>query len=561
MNDDVTISTLRAALAASEAKVTVAQAMATEAIKAQAKAEARLAIEAATASAAQAKVSDAEAHIAHLKLTIEKLQRELYGVKSERKQRLLDQLEFQLGELEATATEDDLAAEQAAEQTTQVKGFNRRKPKRKPFPAHLPRERVVVPPPETRPCCGSDKLSKIGEDITETLEVIPRTWKVIQTVREKFTCRHCEKISQPPAPFHPTPRGWAGPNLLAMILFEKYGQHQPLNRQRDRYALERVDLSISTLADQVGACTVALRPLHDLVEAHVMTAERLHGDDTPVPVLAKGKTVKGRAWVYVRDDRPFGGKDPPAVLFRYSRDRRGEHPVEHLQTFSGILQADVYAGYNGLYVADRVPGRVTEAACWAHSRRKFFELADIASSKRRGKNATPISPMALEAVKRIDVLFDIEREINGASAERRLEVRKELSAPVLADLKDWMQTERAKLSRHSPVAKAMDYMLKRWELFARFLEDGRICLTNNAAERALRGICLGRKSWLFCGSDRGGIRAAAMYSLIGTCKLNNVDPQAWLADVLARIADTPQNRLDELLPWNWAAAQETDQAA
>ena len=268
-----------------------------------------------------------------------------------------------------------------------------------------------------------------------------------------------------------------------------------------------------------------------------------------------------RTLTYVRDDRPFGGKDPPAVLFRYSRDRRGEHPVEHLQTFSGILQADVYAGYNGLYVADRVPGRVTEAACWSHSRRKFFELADIASSKRRGKNATPISPMALEAVKRIDVLFDIEREINGASAERRLEVRKELSAPVLADLKHWMQTERAKLSRHSPVAKAMDYMLKRWELFARFLEDGRICLTNNAAERALRGICLGRKSWLFCGSDRGGIRAAAMYTLIGTCKLNNVDPQAWLADVLARIADTPQNRLDELLPWNWAAAQETDQAA
>ena len=284
MTDSATMSTLRAALAESDAKATVAQAMATEAIAARAKAE--------------AKVSDAEVQVAHMKLMIEKLQRELYGVKSERKQRLLDQFEFQLGEFEATATEDDLAAEQAAEQTTQVKGFNRRKPKRKPFPAHLPRERVVVPPPETCPCCGSDKLSKIGEDITETLEVIPRTWKVIQTVREKFTCRHCEKISQPPAPFHPTPRGWAGPNLLAMILFEKYGQHQPLNRQRDRYALERVDLSISTLADQVGACTVALRPLHDLVEAHVMTAERLHGDDTPVPVLAKGKTVKGRAWVY-----------------------------------------------------------------------------------------------------------------------------------------------------------------------------------------------------------------------------------------------------------------------
>ena len=279
---------------------------------------------------------------------------------------------------------------------------------------------------------------------------IPRQWKVIQTVREKFTCRRCEKISQPPAPFHPTPRGWAGQNLLAMILFEKYGAHQPLNRQRDRYAREGVDLSLSTLADQVGACAVALKPLHDLIEAHVMAAERLHGDDTPVPVLAKGKCATGRAWVYVRDDRPFGGPDPPAALFRYSRDRSGDHPVEHLKTFAGIFQADIYAGYNALYVAGRSPGPVIAAACWSHSRRKFFELADIAASARRGKNAPPISPVALEAVKRIDVLFDIERGIVGESAEHRLAVRKELSAPVLADLKDWMQAERRKLSRHSP---------------------------------------------------------------------------------------------------------------
>ena len=362
----------------------------------------------------------------------------------------------------------------------------------------------MVPPPAACACCGSAKLSKIGEDITETLEAVPRQWKVIQTVREKFTCRRCEKIGQPPAPFHPTPRGWAGPNLLAMILFEKYGQHQPLNRQRDRYAREGVDLSLSTLADQVGACTVALKPLHDLIAEHVLSADRLHGDDTPVPVLARGKCATGRAWVYVRDDRPFGGPDPPAALFRYSRDRSGDHPVAHLETFAGILQADIYAGYNALYVAGRSPGPVTEAACWSHSRRKFFELADIAASARRGKNAPPISPVALEAVKRIDVLFDIERGINGESAEHRLAVRKELSAPVLADLKDWMQAERRKLSRHSPVAKAMDYMLRRWELFARFLDDSRICLTNNAAERALRGIALGRKSWLFCGSDRGG---------------------------------------------------------
>ena len=252
--------------------------------------------------------------------------------RSERKQRLLDQLELQLDELKASATQDELAASGTAE----VKGFRRRRSGRKPFPAHLPRERVVVPPPTSCACCGSDKLSKIGEDVTETLEVIPRRWKVIQTVREKFTCRACEKISQPPAPFHPTPRGWAGPNLLATILFEKYGQHQSLNRQRDRYAREGVDLSLSTLADQVGACTVALRPLHDLIEAHVMAADRLHGDDTPVPVLARGKCATGRAWVYVRDDRPFGGPDPPAVLFRYSRDRSGAQPLQLLPAGAAV---------------------------------------------------------------------------------------------------------------------------------------------------------------------------------------------------------------------------------
>ena len=547
MPDGSDIDALRAALAAAEAEVIDARAKATEA-------EAR-------AANAVAKVSDAEAQIATLKLMIEKLRRALFGQRSERKQRLLDQLELQLDDLEASATEDELAAEQAAAETTQVKGFTRRRPARKPFPEHLPRERVVVPPPTACECCGSEKLSKIGEDVTETLEVVPRQWKVIQTVREKFTCRHCEKISQPPAPFHPTPRGWAGPNLLAMILFEKFGQHQPLNRQRDRYAREGVDLSLSTLADQVGACTAALKPLHDLIAAHVLAADRLHGDDTPVPVLARGKTATGRAWVYVRDDRPFGGPDPPAALFRYSRTRSGDHPVEHLRGYAGILQADAFAGYNRLYEPARSPGPVTEAACFAHARRKFYELADIAAGKRRGKRAPPISPLAMEAVKRIDALFDIEREINGETAERRLAVRREQSAPLLADLEDWMRAERAGLSRHSPVAKAMDYMLKRWDRFARFIDDGRICLSNNAAERCLRGIALGRKSWLFCGSDRGGVRAAVMYTLIGTAKLNDVDPQAWLADVLACIAGTPQNRLHELLPWNWVPEQRPDQAA
>src|ERR1700742_4670141 len=268
----------------------------------------------ALAARAQADLSSTEALIAHLKLAIEKLRRELYGSRSERKARLLEQMELQLEDLEAAATEDELAAEKAAARTQTVQSFQRKRPSRKPFPDHLPRERIVIAAPENCPCCGSRKLSKLGEDITETLEVIPRQWKVIQTVREKFSCRECETITQPPAPFHVTPRGFAGPNLLAMILFEKYGQHQPLNRQSERYGREGIDLSVSTLADQVGGCAALLRPLHDLVRAHVFAGSRVHGDDTPVPVLAQGKTVTARAWVYVRDDRPFGGRDPPAAV-------------------------------------------------------------------------------------------------------------------------------------------------------------------------------------------------------------------------------------------------------
>ena len=384
---------------------------------------------------------------------------------------------------------------------------------------------------------------------------MPRSWKVIQHVREKVSCRDCETICQAPAPFHVVPRGWAGPSLLAMILFEKYGQHQPLNRQAERYAREGVDLSLSTLADQVGHCAVALAPLVQRLKACVMNAERLHGDDTTVPVLAKGKTDVGRSWVYVRDDRPFGGTGPPAALFYYSRDRAGSHAREHLEGWSGVLQADAYSGYNKLYAADRQPAPILEAACWSHGRRKFFVLADIEAAARakakREKKPVLVSPLALEAVRRIDALFEIERAINGKSPEERLAARHEHSAPLVADLEAWMRSHRAKLSSNNKVAEAMDYMLKRWASFARFLEDGRVCLTNNAAERALRGIALGRKSWLFAGSDRGGQRAAIMYSLIVTAKMNDIDPQAWLADVLARIADHPASKLDELLPWNW----------
>lgn len=525
-------------------------------------AEARLVEARAEAANAQADLSSTEALITYYKLEIEKLRRQLYGRRSEHKARLLEQMELQLEELEATATEDELAAEKAAARTQTVQSFQRRRSSRKPFPEHLPRERIVIPAPESCPCCGSRKLSKLGEDITETLEVIPRQWKVTQTVREKFSCRECETITQPPAPFHVTPRGFAGPNLLAMILFEKFGQHQPLNRQSERYRREGIDLSVSTLADQVGACTAILQPLHALIEAHVLAAERLHGDDTTVPILAKGKTITGHIWTYVRDDRPFDGRAPPAALYYASRDRRHEHPARHLKGFAGILQADAYSGYNGLYDPLRPQGAITPALCWSHARRQFFELADIAANGRRGKNAAAISPIALGAVKRIDALFDIERGINGLGADERLRVRQEQSAPLLTALEAWLRDERSRLSRSASVAKPIDYVLTRWDRFARFIDDGRICLTNNAAERALRGFALGRKSWLFAGSERGADRAAAMATLIMTAKLNDVDPQAWLADVLARIAEHPAHRLDELLPWNWRPSEaRTKQAA
>src|ERR1700676_4422574 len=511
---------------------------------------------------ARADLSSTEALIGRLKLEIEKLWRQLYGTRSERTARLLEQMELQLEELEATATEDELAAEQVVARSQAVQSFQRKRPSRKPFPDHLPRERVVIPAPANCPCCGSDRLSKLGEDITETLGGVPGQWKVIQTVREKFSCGACETIAQPPAPFHVTPRGFAGPNLLAMILFEKFGQHQPLNRQSERYAREGIDLSVSTLADQVGACAMVLRPLHALIETHLLAAERLHGDDTTVPILAKGKTIKGRIWTYVRDDRPFGGRDPPAALYYASRDRRHEHPVRHLRDFAGILQSDAYDGYNELYEPSRSPGPITSALCWAHARRQFFELSDIAANARRGKNAGAISPVALEAVRRIDVLFDIERSINGLAADERLRIRKQQSAPVLDELESWLYEQRSGMWRAASVAEPIDYMLKRWNRFTRFIEDGSICLTNNAAERALRGFALGRKSWLFAGSERGADRAAVMATLIMTAKLNDVDPLAWLADVLSRIAEYPAQRLDQLLPWNWRTSnRQADQVA
>ena len=351
----------------------------------------------------------------------------------------------------------------------------------------------------------------------------------------------------------------AGPQLLAQVLFSKYRAHLPLNRQSDIYAHEGIDLDVSTLADWVGACAATLAPLVDEIEQHVFAGSdsdhgsamrRIHTDDTTVPVLAKNQCTTGRLWTYVRDDAPFGGKAAPAALYHYSPDRGGAHPEKHLARYSGLMQADAYSGYNRLYAAGRQPGLIIEAACWAHARRKFFELAELQKA-----------PIAIEAVRRIDELFAIEREINGRPPNERRAVRQECSKPLVGSYEKWLREERRKLSSKNPAAKAMDYSLKRWPAFARFLDDGRICMSNNAAERAVRGVAVGRKNWTFCGSDSGGRRAAAIYTLIETCKLNGIDPRAWLADILARLPDHPNLRIAELLPWNWKAAKAAAAAA
>ena len=503
---------------------------------------------------AEVAVRNAEAEVYALKLETEKmkfeiarLRHEKFGPSSERSV-LLEQLALDLADLEETASASEAAAQlafaAAAREKIVIAAFERKRPARRPLPAHLPRERLVHPGPCVCACCGSDKLHKIGEDVTETLEVIPRQWKVIQHVREKFSCRLCEKISQQPAPSHPISRGRAGPGLLAQVLFSKYGLHLPLNRQSKVYEQESIDLDVSTLADWVGACTATLMPLVDAVHAHVFAAARIHADDTPVKVLAKGKCRTGRLWTYVRDDRPFGGTDPPAALFFYSRDRSGIHSEQHLKTYAGPMQADAYAGFNRLYEPNRTPGPIVEVACWAHARRKFFDLARLTKA-----------PIAIAAIERIDTLFGIEREINGASPERRLVVRNERSRPLMEELHTFLAAQRSKLSAKSETARAIDYSLKRWNAFTRFLDDGRLCMSNNAAEREIRAIALGRHNWTFAGSDEGGRRAAAIYTLINTAKLNDVDPQAWLQDVLARIADHPSKRIHDLFPWNWKSAQ------
>src|SRR5271155_2547997 len=397
---------------------------------------------AAELAIARAKASEDMALIAAQKFRIAKLERQVYGERSERSARLIDQLALDFEELQASATEDELAAEQAAAKTTTVRAFTRRRGERDTFPDHLPRERVVIEAPTSCACCGGHRLRKLGEDVTQTLETTPRRWKVIETVREKFSCRDCETISQTPAPFHVIPRGGEGPSLLAMIAFEKFGQHQPLNRQAERYALEGVPIALSTMADAMGSVCHVLDPLWRLIQAHVMAAERLHTDDTTVPVLAAGKTDIARCWIYLRDDEPFGGTGPPAAIFHYSRDRKGEHPQAHLAGYAGILQADAYDGYGKLYLPGRTPGPIMEAACWVHARRPFFAMADIEENARRtaaGKREIPRSPISLEIVRRITSLILIERSINGKTPNERLAVRRDKSRPLVEELELYLR--------------------------------------------------------------------------------------------------------------------------
>jgi transposase len=453
--------------------------------------------QALTAAEARATAAESEAQyrallIEKLKYTIAKLQHARFGQSSERGA-LLEQLELQLADLEEDAAQAEAAARMASAEKITVPSFERRRPARRPLPEHLPRERIVYPAPAACPCCGGGTLRKIGEDVTETLELIPRQWKVIQHVREKFSCRACEAITQPPAPSHPIARGRAGPKLLAHVLFAKYGLHLPLNRQSATYAREGIDLDVSTLADWVGAAAATLMPLVEAIRAHVFAGKRIHADDTTVPVLAKGKTRTGRLWTYVRDDRPFAGPDPPAAAFFYSRDRAGEHPEQHLAGFAGLMQADAYAGFNRLYGVNRKPSPIVEAACWAHGRRKFFDLAQLNKA-----------PIAIKTVERIDALFAIEREINGLAPHERVRVRHERSRPLVIELESWLREQRARVSKNSEIGKAIDYNLKRWNALTRFLDDGRLCMSNNAAERELRAVAVGRKNWTFAGSDEGG---------------------------------------------------------
>lgn len=483
--------------------------------------------------AQQSELDSRETEIESLKLLILKLKRMHFGPRAEKFDREIKQLELRLEDLEANqAAADPLPTPLA----TVASGEARRKPARRPLPAELPREtETIAPRQEACPDCGGT-LRLLGEDVSETLEYVPARFKVIRTVRPKLSCAGCSRVVQEPAPNRPIDRGLAGPGLLAHVLVAKYSDHLPLYRQAGIYQRAGVELDRSTLADWVGGASRVLAPLVDALKRYVLSADKLHGDDVPVPVLepGNGKTKTGRLWTYVRDDRPAGSEAAPAVWFAYSPNRKGEHPAKHLNHYKGILQADGYAGFNQLYEK----GAIVEAACWAHVRRKFHDLYQAHRS-----------PIAKEALERIAQLYAIEKDIRGRSPAERRAVRNQRSRPLLESMQAWLKTTLAKLSQKSDVASAILYALGRWDALILYCDDGRVEMDNNAAERALRAVALGRKNYLFAGSDTGGERAAAIYSLIGSAKLHGIDPEAYLTSVMQRIADHPINRIEELLPW------------
>jgi len=484
-----------------------------------------------------------EREIEHLKLLLVKLHRMQFGRKSEKLARQIEQLELRLEELESNRSEKESVPPEPASVAARSTA-SAAKPARRALPEHLPRQTLRHEPKETVcPQCQGE-LRKLGEDVSEMLEYVPASFVVLRHVRTKLSCTKCDCIVQAQAPSRAIERGLAGPGLLAHVLVSKYCDHQPLYRQSEIYTRQGVELERSTMADWVGGCSRVLEPLVEALRRYVTATGKLHADDTPVPVLApgQGKTKTGRLWTYVRDDRPAGDTAAPAVWFAYSPDRKGEHPAQHLEKFRGTLQADAYAGFNQLYE----DGRIEPAACWAHVRRHFYDLEQAHSS-----------PVAREALQRIGALYGVEEPIRGRPPNERRAVRQAQTKPLVDSLRQWLEATLSKLSRKSETTVAIRYALSRWDALTRYIEDGHLEIDNNAAERSLRGVALGRKNYLFAGSDAGGERAAAIYSLIGSAKLNGFDPEAYLRQVLTRIADHPINRIEELLPWNLAASVPT----